>query len=101
MAAESKLEYGDPSTQRHMLRELSPIHTLDRIKAPFLVSHGDHDTSVPVTEAEQEWPDLSHMASPVQYVLFQGEGHGWSTTTTRIQSNVLVTEWFKKYLQPL
>jgi len=65
------------------------------------VLHGDHATSVPVAEAEQVVAGLKQHGIPVQYVLFQGEGHGWSTTTTRTQSKVLVTEWFKKYLQPL
>ncbi len=34
MAAISKVEYGDPETEADMLRELSPIHQLDRVKAP-------------------------------------------------------------------
>ena len=36
-----------------MLRELSPIHKVDRVKAPTIVLHGANDTNVPVVEAEQ------------------------------------------------
>jgi dipeptidyl aminopeptidase/acylaminoacyl peptidase len=100
MAAVSKMEYGDPATQASLLRDLSPIHKLDRIKAPTLVLHGDHDTNVPVNEAEQVVAGLKQHGVPVQYVLFPGEGHGWSMTSTRIQSNLLIANWFHRYLQP-
>ena len=53
MAAISTIEYGDPATQNDMLRDLSPIHKMDRVKAPTLVLHGANDTNVPVVEAEQ------------------------------------------------
>ena len=53
MAAISTVEYGDPATQAEMLRDLSPIHRLDRIRTPLIVLHGANDTNVPVVEAEQ------------------------------------------------
>lgn len=53
MAAISKVEYGDPDTEAEMLAALSPIHKVDRVKAPTIVLHGANDTNVPVVEAEQ------------------------------------------------
>lgn len=53
MGAISTGEYGDPATQRELLRKLSPIHKLDRVRAAMLVMHGANDTNVPVVEAEQ------------------------------------------------
>lgn len=100
MAALSTLEYGDPKTQSEMLRELSPVHKLDRVKAAMLVLHGANDTNVPVDEARQVVDALKKRGIPVNYVLFPDEGHGWRKTATRIQSNVLVTEWFRQYLRP-
>lgn len=52
MAAISKIEYGDPDTQVELLRKLSPIHKVDRVRAPTIVLHGANDTNVPVVEAE-------------------------------------------------
>ncbi len=99
MAAGSKAEYGDPETQKDLLQQLSPIHRLDRVKAPALILHGDHDTNVPVEEAEQVVEGLRRRGIPVQFILFPGEGHGWQKASTRVESNVAITDWFRKYLQ--
>jgi dipeptidyl aminopeptidase/acylaminoacyl peptidase len=99
MAAGSKAEYGDPETQLDLLRQLSPIHKIDRVKAPVLVMHGDHDTNVPLEEAEQVVAALKARRIPVSFIIFPGEGHGWQKISTRVDSNVAVTEWFRKYLQ--
>jgi dipeptidyl aminopeptidase/acylaminoacyl peptidase len=100
MAAISTLEYGDPKTQSEMLRALSPVHKLDRVKAAMLVLHGVNDTNVPVNEAEQVVDALKMRGVPVNYVIFPDEGHGWRKAATRIQSNVLVVGWFRRYLKP-
>ncbi|MFZ0298838.1 MAG: S9 family peptidase [Candidatus Sulfotelmatobacter sp.] len=99
MAAVSKLEFGDPETQASLLRDLSPIHKADRIRAPTLILHGDHDTNVPLSEARQMAEALKKNGVSVQLVIFPGEGHGWSLTSTRIKSNLLIAHWFQEYLQ--
>ena len=83
-----------------MLRELSPVHRLDRVKAAVLVLHGASDTNVPVGEAQQVADALKRHGLPVKYVVFPDEGHGWRKVSTRIESNVLVTDWFRQYLRP-
>jgi dipeptidyl aminopeptidase/acylaminoacyl peptidase len=98
MAAISKVEYGDPETQAEMLRELSPIHKLDRVKAPTLVLHGANDTNVPVVEAEQVVEGLSERGVPVEYVLFPDEGHGFRKTENRIRAALAVVRWFVEHL---
>jgi dipeptidyl aminopeptidase/acylaminoacyl peptidase len=98
MAAISKVEYGDPDTQAEMLRQLSPIHRVDQIKAPTIVLHGANDTNVPVIEAEQVVTSLKQRGVPVEYVLFPDEGHGWRKIPNRIRSTVEIVGWFDKYL---
>ena len=77
MAAISTTEYGDPKTQADLLRDLSPLGKLDRIKTPLMVQHGANDTNVPVVEAEQIVEALKRRNVPVEYVLFPDEGHGF------------------------
>jgi dipeptidyl aminopeptidase/acylaminoacyl peptidase len=98
MAAISTIEYGDPKTQTDMLRGLSPIHKVDRVKTPLLVLHGANDTNVPVIEAEQVVSSLKSRNVPVDYILFPDEGHGWRKTTNRIRSTVSIVRFFKERL---
>jgi dipeptidyl aminopeptidase/acylaminoacyl peptidase len=100
MAAISTVEYGDPKTQLQMLRDLSPIHKVDRVKAPTIVLHGANDTNVPVVEAEQVVDSLKRRGVPVEYVLFPDEGHGFRKTPNRIRSTVAIVRWFEEHLKP-
>jgi dipeptidyl aminopeptidase/acylaminoacyl peptidase len=99
MAAISTVEYGDPKTQAGLLRDLSPIHKIDRVKAPTIVLHGANDTNVPVVEAEQVVANLKKRGVPVEYVLFPDEGHGFRKTPNRIRANVAVVQWFETHLK--
>jgi dipeptidyl aminopeptidase/acylaminoacyl peptidase len=98
MAAISKVKYGDPVTQKDLLRALSPIHKLDRVSAPTLVLHGANDTNVPVVEAEQVVEALKRRGVPVDYVLFPDEGHGFRKTANRSRAYVAIVRWFDAYL---
>ncbi len=99
MAAVSKIEYGNPETEVEMLRKLSPIHRIDRIKSPVIVLHGANDTNVPVIEAEQVVENLKRRNVPVEYVLFADEGHGWRKIPNRIRSAVSIVKFFETHLK--
>ncbi len=98
MAAVSKIEYGDPETEAALLRELSPIHKLDRVRAATLVLHGANDTNVPVVEAEQVVAGLQQLGVPVEYVLFPDEGHGFRKTVNRVHATVAIVSFFRTHL---
>ncbi len=98
MGAISVGEYGDPATQRDLLRKLSPIHKLDQVKAAMLVMHGANDTNVPVIEAEQVVNTLKGRGLEVNYVLFPDEGHGWRKDTNRVRSTLELVGFFRKHL---
>jgi dipeptidyl aminopeptidase/acylaminoacyl peptidase len=99
MAAVSKVEYGDPDTEVDLLRRLSPIHKLDRVRAATIVLHGANDTNCPVVEAEQVVDHLKARAVPVEYVLFPDEGHGFRKTPNRIRAVVETVRWFATHLK--
>ena len=94
MAAISTTEYGDPKTQADLLRDLSPLGKLDRIKTPLMVQHGANDTNVPVIEAAQIVENLKRRNVPVEYILFPDEGHGFRKEKNRITSTVRMVEFF-------
>jgi dipeptidyl aminopeptidase/acylaminoacyl peptidase len=99
MAAISTTEYGDPKTQADLLRSLSPLAKLDRIRAPLMVQHGANDTNVPVVEAEQVVKSLKARGVPVAYILFPDEGHGWRKIANRVTSTTALVDFFAKYLK--
>ena len=75
VAAAAVSKYGHPDHDRELLRELSPIHRIDQLRAPLLVVHGTNDTNVPLYEAEQAVAALEARNAPVQYLRFEDEGH--------------------------
>lgn len=99
MAAISTKEYGDPVTQKDLLRQLSPLFKLDRVKAPLLVLHGANDTNVPLVEAKQVEADLKKRGVPVEAVIFPDEGHGFRKIPNRVRSTVEIVRWFERYLK--
>ena len=98
MGAISTGEYGDPKTQLQLLKDLSPIHKLDRVVTPLLVMHGANDTNVPVVEAEQVVGALKKRDVPVEYVLFPDEGHGWRKQVNRVRSTLELARFFGAHL---
>ena len=98
MAAISTTEYGDPRTQAAMLRDLSPIHKIDRVTTPLFVLHGANDTNVPVVEARQIVDSLKVRGVPVRFTLFPDEGHGWRKIANRVRSTAQITDFFDQYL---
>lgn len=100
MAAISTTEYGDPATQGDMLKSLSPIHKLDRVKTPLFVLHGANDTNVPLIEAEQIVATMKARGVPVKYTLFPDEGHGWRKTVNRVRSTTEIVGFFVEHLKP-
>uniref|UniRef100_UPI00178E5912 prolyl oligopeptidase family serine peptidase n=1 Tax=Sporichthya sp. TaxID=65475 RepID=UPI00178E5912 len=93
-------KYGDPVADADLLQELSPIHRIDRVRAPLLVVHGGHDTNVPVGQAQQVVDALRRLGAPHDFLLFPDEGHELAGTTNRVVFVRRVVEWVTGHLDP-
>jgi dipeptidyl aminopeptidase/acylaminoacyl peptidase len=69
--------------ERHIYRERSAIHYLDRIEAPVILFQGLEDKIVPPNQAELIVDALRKKGLPVAYIPFEGEQHGF-----RIAKNI-------------
>jgi len=98
MGAISGGEYGDPKMQADLLKRLSPIHKLDRVRAAMLVMHGANDTNVPVVEAKQVVDTLKKNGRDVEFLLFPDEGHGWRKIPNRVKSTTTLADFFRRHL---
>lgn len=74
--AHREAEYGTLAEDRDFLEEIAPINHVDRITAPLMVIHGANDPRVPLSEAEQVVASLEARGVPVEFLVFDDEGHG-------------------------
>jgi len=98
IATAATTKYGDPRRDRALLRELSPIHQLERLVAPLLVVHGEHDTNVPLVEAEQVVQALRERGAAPGLLLFPDEGHEIHGTANRVTFVREVVHWLTDHL---
>jgi len=91
-------EYGDPVKDRDLLRSISPIHKIDRVKAPLIVIHGKNDPRVPVGEAEQIVRTVRQQGGTVDYLLFEDEGHGVAKLPNRIRAYEAIAAFLERHL---
>lgn len=62
-------------TDRKRLRDESPLARIENIRAPLLVIHGANDVRVARQDSDEVVATLTRLGRPVQYVLFEDEGH--------------------------
>jgi len=98
IAAAATTKYGDPGRDGVLLRELSPLHRIERLVAPLLVVHGGYDTNVPLIEARQVVDALRDRGARPGMLLFPDEGHeihGIDNRATFVQA---VVRWLSGHL---
>ncbi|MEZ3115816.1 prolyl oligopeptidase family serine peptidase [Halobaculum sp. MBLA0147] len=78
-------EYGSLETDRELLREISPLHQMDRVSCPLFVQHGANDPRVPVGEAEQVVETAREQGVPVESLIFEDEGHHTTSRANLIE----------------
>lgn len=86
MRAQLHRAIGDPDTEEGMalIRERSPVHFADRIKAPLLIVQGANDPRVKQAESDQMVAAMERGGIPVTYLLFPDEGHGLVRPANRL-----------------
>jgi dipeptidyl aminopeptidase/acylaminoacyl peptidase len=92
-------EYGTLAADLEFLRSVSPIHKVDRIRAPLFVIQGRNDPRVPYTESEQIVAALRERNRPVEYILFDDEGHGVAKLSNRLALYPRVVEFLDRHMK--
>ncbi|BCJ55241.1 peptidase S9 [Actinoplanes sp. NBRC 14428] len=99
IAAAAVAKYGDPVRDAALLRDLSPITRIDRLRAPLMVVHGENDSNVPVIEAEQVVAALAERGVEHRYLLFPGEGHELLHRSSRAEYLRETVGWLTRHLR--
>lgn len=92
-------EYGDPVKDAGFLDSISPVHRIDRIKAPLLVLQGANDPRVPRAESERLVEAIRGRGGVVEYILFPDEGHGWTKQANRITAARATVDFLDRHLR--
>jgi len=75
----------DPK-DREFLMARSPLTYIDQAKTPILIIQGANDPRVVKGESDQMVEGLRHRGVPVEYLVFEDEGHGFTKTGNAIRA---------------
>ncbi len=97
--AHREAEYGSLERDRDFLERIAPIHHVDRIRAPLMVIHGANDPRVPLGEAEQLVAALRRRHVPVEFLVFDDEGHGLVKLKNKLVAYPAIVAFLERYLK--
>ena len=94
------LELGDPySADSVRLKEISPLFHTDKVTKPLIVLQGSQDPRVLQVESDEIVAGVKKNGVPVEYVLFEDEGHGFVKKENQIEAYSKVLEFLDVYLK--
>ncbi|MDG1689322.1 MAG: S9 family peptidase [Flavobacteriales bacterium] len=76
---------GDVEKDSTMLREVSPVFHVDKIKAPLFIAQGANDPRVNVDESDQMVKAMKEKGIEVEYLVKKDEGHGFRNEENRFE----------------
>jgi dipeptidyl aminopeptidase/acylaminoacyl peptidase len=96
--ARFRVRVGDPKKDEDLLKSRSPLFHVDRIKAPLLIVHGANDVRVKSSESEQMVAAMREANKPVEYILYEDEGHRQWRPENKSHFYAKAEEFLAKYL---
>jgi prolyl oligopeptidase len=91
-------EMGDPKTDGERHKRISPLFHAKNIKRPVLIIQGANDPRVLQIESDEMVSEIRKNNVPVEYILFEDEGHGFTKKANRIKASESYLAFLKKYL---
>ncbi|HYH46564.1 MAG TPA: S9 family peptidase, partial [Thermoanaerobaculia bacterium] len=92
-------EIGHPEKDAERLRRISPLFHADRIERPLLVIQGVNDRAVIKVESDEMVENVRKKGVPVEYLLFENEGHGLRTKESQARAYTATVAFLDKYLK--
>ncbi|NMM47483.1 S9 family peptidase [Marinigracilibium pacificum] len=93
-------ELGDPFSEDSVrLYEISPLFHAENVKKPIMVLQGANDPRVLQVESDEIVAEVKKNGVPVEYVLFDDEGHGFVKKENKIEGYGKILEFLDTYLK--
>ncbi|WP_273567307.1 S9 family peptidase [Maribacter halichondriae] len=94
------LELGDPNSADSVrLRAISPLFHTDKVTKPLIVLQGSKDPRVLQVESDEIVAGVRKNGVPVEYVLFEDEGHGFVKKENQIKAYSEALKFLDVYLK--
>lgn len=94
------MEMGDPNTEDSIrLHKISPLFHTENVTKPLLVLQGATDPRVLQVESDEIVENVRQNNVPVEYVLFEDEGHGFVKKENQIEAYERTLQFLDKYLK--
>jgi esterase/lipase len=94
-----KLSLGDPVKDHDFLLERSPFTYIDQVKCPMLMIQGRNDPRVVERETADVVERLRTRGLPVDYLMFEDEGHDVIKLKNRVTCYNRITAFFTQHLK--
>ncbi len=94
-------EMGDPTVDRDYLYRISPLFHADKIRKPLMVLQGANDPRVLKVESDEIVAAVKKNNVPVEYIVFDDEGHGFRKKANRIKGWKAILKFLDAYLKNL
>lgn len=94
------LELGNPySADSVRLKRISPLFHTDKITKPLIVLQGSEDPRVLQVESDEIVAGVRKNNVPIEYVLFEDEGHGFVKKENQIEAYSRILKFLDTYLK--
>jgi dipeptidyl aminopeptidase/acylaminoacyl peptidase len=93
------LEMGDPIKDSTRLYKISPLFHANKVEKPLIVLQGAQDPRVLKVESDEIVEAVKKNKVPVEYVVFEDEGHGFVKKENQQKAYSKILEFLDKYLK--
>lgn len=93
-------ELGDPNSADSVrLKKISPLFHTEKVTKPLIVLQGATDPRVLQVESDEIVAGVRRNGVPVEYVLFEDEGHGFVKKENQIKAYSQILEFLEVHLK--
>jgi dipeptidyl aminopeptidase/acylaminoacyl peptidase len=93
------VEMGNPETDSVYLYSISPLFHADSIQRPLMVLQGANDPRVLQAESDEIVEAARSRGIPVEYIVFEDEGHGFYKKENIIESRKAIRDFLNRHLR--
>jgi dipeptidyl aminopeptidase/acylaminoacyl peptidase len=79
------------------LAKISPLRSVNSFEIPILLAHGRRDETVPPVQSQKLHDALTKLSKPHEFVMYEGEGHGFEDPANHADFLRRVEAFLKKY----